>query len=246
MIFLFCFRSMQLTPLLTAQIHWSNIKADGFDKIVVQEIRYTHCIDYSYLYVWIGFAITEILIPAAFNHINLLPKFKQKSICLISQFMWIRARIWELLRFPLKRELVSSWTWVCECFGTSKINISFLFLALENIDIQTTLYIDVVQRYGTDYMVIRDVSFSFDASLIKFNYKVRNVAAFITNMLSGVVNSNWKIIKSLIDPIFNRFASVIIQKSVLQPLFDEFSIPYVNDKFFHLNSTCKDVGKSIN
>lgn len=105
------------------------------------------------------------------------------------------------------------------------------------------LKIDVVQRNGTDYMVVRDTSLTTDASHFNIIYQYQNVLPVVNSILGGVVNSNWKIVKSLIDPSLNRFIGDTLVKSVLQPIFDEFSLQDVANDFFHMNSTCGNFGK---
>lgn len=119
------------------------------------------------------------------------------------------------------------------------LNIFFFFSAIGNLEVDIILKIDVVERNGNEYMVIRDTSVTTDVSYFKVKYQYENVAAAITNLVSGLVNSNSKIVKSLMDPTINRFIGDLLQKSVLQPTFDELPLPDVANDFFEMNSTCK-------
>lgn len=88
-------------------------------------------------------------------------------------------------------------------------------------------------------MVIRNTSVTTDVSYFKVNYQYENVAAAITNLVSGLVNSNSKIVKSLIDPTINRFICELLRESVIQPIFDEITLPDVANEFYDMNSTCE-------
>lgn len=90
----------------------------------------------------------------------------------------------------------------------------------------------VVPRNGKDYMNLTDVSFTTDASYFKINYENQDIPLAITSMVSGVVNSNWRVIKALVDPTLNRFTSDILQKLIGQPIFNKLAIPDLVDEFF--------------
>lgn len=101
--------------------------------------------------------------------------------------------------------------------------------------------IDVVQRNGTDHMIARDTSLTTDASCFKITYHYQNVAPVVNSILDGAVNSNWRIVKSLLDPTLNKFIGDTLQKSALQPIFDEVSLQDMANDFFDMNSTCENI-----
>lgn len=88
----------------------------------------------------------------------------------------------------------------------------------------------IVQRNGNDYMIISDTIFSTDASYFKIVYKCQNVA--LANIIGGVINSNWKLVKSMVDPTLNKCFSNIIQELVLQPIFDKICYQDIVNFFF--------------
>lgn len=119
----------------------------------------------------------------------------------------------------------------------------YFFRTIENVEVQSTFKVDVVQRNGKDYLVISDTSLTIDISYFKIDYKYQNVPTAITSMVSGVVNLNWKTLKALIDPTLNRFIGVILQRLIPQLVFDKYSIREIADEFFYVNSTCENFWK---
>lgn len=87
-------------------------------------------------------------------------------------------------------------------------------------------------------MLIRDTSLTTNPSYFKINYRFQNVPADITSVLSGVANSNWRILKPLTDAAMNRFIGETLQ-SILQPIFHKFTISDAVDGFFSMNSSCE-------
>lgn len=83
---------------------------------------------------------------------------------------------------------------------------------------------------GKDYAIINDMSLDFIISEIKMEFKYPNIASPITNMVDGVVNSNWKILKSMLDPTLKRFLCGMI-KAVITPMFNEIPLQC----FFNMN-----------
>lgn len=100
----------------------------------------------------------------------------------------------------------------------------------ENIVVAITVKSNVAKRDGKDYLTIDDMSVSTEVSNFKVDCKYNYVPSSITSMVSGVVNSNWEILKPLGDPTINRFVSELI-RSVVTPMFDNVSF----QDFFDMN-----------
>lgn len=95
-----------------------------------------------------------------------------------------------------------------------------------------TVNSNVAHRDGKDYLTIDDMFVSYEVSYFKTDYKYYNVPSTITNMVTGIVNSNWKLFKPLVDPTLNRFMSEML-RSVVTPMFDSVSF----QDFFKMNAT---------
>lgn len=115
-----------------------------------------------------------------------------------------------------------------------ELHFSTIFLSTENLVVSLIL----IQRNGNEYMTISDMSVSTDVSHFKMNFQYRNVASAIANMVTGLTNSNWKIMKPIMDPSLNRFISGMLQKSVLETMFNKFSVQEFSNEIFHGN--CAD------
>lgn len=92
--------------------------------------------------------------------------------------------------------------------------------------------VDIVERNGKEYLTINQMSANFNAGNFKINIKYYNVASIITNMVSSVVNSNWRLLKLLGGSTINRFVSDILV-SILTPMMNEVSLQDI----FNVNST---------
>lgn len=110
---------------------------------------------------------------------------------------------------------------------------------IENLEAEVISKIDVVQRNGKAYMIMSDASVTTHTAYFKIDFKYQNVNSAISSMVSGLANSNWKIIKALMDPNLNKFFGDIIQKSVIQPIFNENSILDIANELFYVNGTCE-------
>lgn len=119
----------------------------------------------------------------------------------------------------------------------------YLFSAIENLEVQMIVKVAVVPRNGKYHMNLTDVSFTTDASYFEINYENQGIPSAITSLVSGVVNSKWRVIKALIDPTLNRFISDILQKLIGQPICNILAISDMVDTFFHVNSTCENFRK---
>lgn len=124
--------------------------------------------------------------------------------------------------------------------GKSASHSLLTFLVIENLEVQIIAKIDVVQRNGQEYMIIKDMSLTTDASYFRVQYNHRNVASIITNMIGGVVNSNWRMMKSIIDPFLNRFMSDALKENIF-PLLNKYHLQEIVNGYS--NSTCENFGK---
>lgn len=97
------------------------------------------------------------------------------------------------------------------------------------------LKIDVVQRNGKDYKIISDMSVKVDVTLLKMDLKYQNLPSTITGMVGSVVNSNWKAMKSLIDPTSNKFIRDMLRMSFLNPFSTKYSHQELFNGFYHMN-----------
>lgn len=89
-------------------------------------------------------------------------------------------------------------------------------------------------------MIIKDMSLTTDASYFRVQYIHRNVASTITNVIDGVVNSNWAIMKSMVDPFLNRFMSDALKENIF-PLLNKYHLQEIVNGYS--NSTCENFGK---
>lgn len=103
-----------------------------------------------------------------------------------------------------------------------------------------TLKIDVNQRNGKNFMTISDSNLTNHASYFQINYTFLNIPSTITSIVSGVVNSNWRIIKPLVDPTISRFVSDGIQKFGIQPIFNKFDLQEIFGVLYNKNYTCEN------
>lgn len=115
----------------------------------------------------------------------------------------------------------------------------FVFFIIENVVVEIILKFDTVQRNGKDYWIISDTLFSSDVSYFHLDYKYQNLPSTISTLVSSLINLNWKITKPMMDPIINRFIGDLIQKLILQPIFNKFPFQDICNEFFHINSTCE-------
>lgn len=83
-------------------------------------------------------------------------------------------------------------------------------------------------------MIISDTTVSTSASQFKIDYKYYNVASIISSIVERVVNSNWEILKAMVDPHINRFVAVALQKSALQPIFNKISVQEFCNAMFYI------------
>lgn len=106
-----------------------------------------------------------------------------------------------------------------------KTNVSdFFSCEIENVDILVNLKAYIEQRNGQDYIVANGLSVvSNDILNFKVEFDHQYMPATMANLADRVFYSNWKMMKSLMDPTINRFAGDTI-KSALMPMFNEISI----------------------
>lgn len=89
----------------------------------------------------------------------------------------------------------------------------------------------IIQRDGKDYVTLSDLSVSNQVS----NYRAyihydNNIASTIYSLVDGTINSNWRILKPMIDPTINRFIGEILE-DVVTPIFNEIPL----QDFFNMN-----------
>lgn len=116
----FILQSTQLTSILTSKMYWTDIKAYGIDKIVIQEFRYiliVFCLRNMAIrrlaYFLNFFQGNFNFISVAFNWINPFQRFDWKFFYQNYPFLWIQTVIGRLFYCPLSRGAASLRTWVC-------------------------------------------------------------------------------------------------------------------------------------
>lgn len=114
-------------------------------------------------------------------------------------------------------------------------------------------------QYGSTWWIsVMNISgTSVSTSLLQFHMKMeyQNVATVLTNMLTTVANSNWRMIKPLVDPTVNSYVSHIF-RLLIQPIFEAYSLEEYfnellvkilntssNDDNFHFSHFCLIFGR---
>lgn len=82
---------------------------------------------------------------------------------------------------------------------------------------------NIEQRDGEDYMTIGDMFITATASDVEIDFEYQNVPHQINGMMNGVYNSNWRIIKGIMDPIINKFL-VDSMGPIIKSMFQETSM----------------------
>lgn len=103
-----------------------------------------------------------------------------------------------------------------------------------------TLNFDVSERNGKNFGTITDLYFTTHLSDFRMNFNYTNIPSAITSMVSGVVNSNWRIMKPLVDPTLNTFISGTFKDISIQPIFNRFDLQEIFSVFYNMNSTSKN------
>lgn len=96
---------------------------------------------------------------------------------------------------------------------------------------QALFKIDVVQRNGTDIMIINDLPITLDASHFEMDFKYQNVPIAITRTISATVNLNWKFFKPLLGPFITRFMGGIFREYFFQPIFTKMIFRNFSNSF---------------
>lgn len=105
----------------------------------------------------------------------------------------------------------------------NKTNLNKFFLKntmVENIDIPMTVNASIGQRDdGKDYITLSDTSVNFNITYLKMKFSYKNVPSCINDKVSSVVNSNWFIMKPLLDSTINTFVKEILE-SIFTPMLN--------------------------
>lgn len=97
------------------------------------------------------------------------------------------------------------------------------FWMIENVVLSITVRSKVVHRNGNDYPIVNSISVSTELGYFKMDHKYQNVPSTISNIVSGAINLNWRLLKPLLDPIVNRFVSEMVG-SILTPILDRIAL----------------------
>lgn len=93
------------------------------------------------------------------------------------------------------------------------------FYVTDNVEILANAKADVMQRDGSDYAVLSEISVvSFDFSHFKMEFDYQYTPSTIVSLVDRVVASHWKMMKPLMDTTINRFAVGTIEAVFLPVL----------------------------
>lgn len=115
----------------------------------------------------------------------------------------------------------------------------FFFFEKDNFEVQITVKVDVVQRNGTDYLIINQVYLTSHAPDFKIYNERQDMPAVISGMVAGVLNSSWRIIRPLVNPVMSRYLGVEFRKILIEPIYTKFALNELFNEFFNMNSTPK-------
>lgn len=78
----------------------------------------------------------------------------------------------------------------------------------------------IVQRDGKDWVTVRDPFVSTQVSNFKAYFSYDNaIASPILGQACGIINSNWRLMKPMIDPAINKVI-VEVLTDVVTPMFN--------------------------
>lgn len=103
----------------------------------------------------------------------------------------------------------------CELFSLS---------AIENVETLVNFRINIEQRNGKAYAIPSNISVvRIDVQYAKLELNYQYLPSIVENIVDKVFISNWKMVKSMMDPTLNVFVGDTME-SVLIPLLNQMSL----------------------